>query len=78
MRFQIFELFKRYGFSQTTFFREIRDTNIHSKSFLNFVRKKICVVENFPIYIPKCAESKFKKLFAFRTPYELELKIGKI
>jgi hypothetical protein len=33
---QTFELFKKYGFYQTTFFRKVRDTNIHSNSFLKF------------------------------------------
>jgi len=26
----------KYGFSQITFFRKVRETNIHSKSFLKF------------------------------------------
>ncbi len=33
---QTFKLFKKYGFYQTTFFRKVRDTNIHSNSFLKF------------------------------------------
>ena len=28
--------FLKYGFSQTTFFRKVRETNIHSKNFLKF------------------------------------------
>ena len=36
MRPQTFELTKKYVFSQITFFRKVRDTNIHSESFLKF------------------------------------------
>jgi len=31
-----FEFFKKYVFSEITFFRKVRDANIHSESFLNF------------------------------------------
>ena len=36
IRPQTFELSKKYGFSQITFFRKVRETNIHSESFLKF------------------------------------------
>ena len=36
MRPQIFEFSKKYGLSQVTFFRKVKETNIHSESFLEF------------------------------------------
>ena len=36
MRPQTFELSKKYDFSQITFFRKVRENNIHSEIFLKF------------------------------------------
>ncbi len=56
MRPQTFELSKKYGFSQITFFRKIQDTNIDYKSFLKLnLGIKIKMLEK------KISTKKFKK-----------------
>ena len=52
MRPQTFEFFKRYVFFQISFFRKIRDTNVHSESFLKFDSLHILV------YKSKCIRKK--------------------